>query len=230
LWCQFVSLSNAQQLRSTAQATGEDSVKVAFYARVSTADKGQDPELQLRELRARADTSGWEVAAEYVDRGVSGTKERRPELDRLMRDANRGAFQAVAVWKLDRFGRSLRHLVNAIAELEARGIAFISLRDNIDLSTPAGRLMFQIIGAMAEFERALIAERVRAGLAVARARGKRLGRPRREGLDPAKIAALREQGRSWSDISLHFGAGIGTVRRAARVDTGINCPPSLLEE
>lgn len=186
---------------------------MALYARVSTADKGQDPELQLRELRARGQMSGWEIIGEYVDRGVSGARERRPELDRLMRDANRGAFEAVAVWKLDRFGRSLRHLVNALAELEARGIAFVSLRDNIDLSTPAGRLMFQIIGAMAEFERALIVERVRAGLAVARAKGKRLGRPAVY-VDASRIASLRAQGCSWRKIATGLGIGVGTALRA----------------
>lgn len=189
-------------------------MKVALYARVSTADKGQDPELQLRELRARGQMSGWEITGEYVDRGVSGAKERRPELDRLMRDANRGDFEAVAVWKLDRFGRSLRHLVNALAELEARGITFVSLRDNIDLSTPAGRLMFQIIGAMAEFERALIAERVRSGLAVARTKGRRLGRPL-VFVDAGKIASLRAQGRSWRKIAKELGVGVGTALRAA---------------
>lgn len=182
-------------------------MKPAPCVRVSTASKGQDPELQLRDLRARAETSGRQDAGEYVDRGVSGTKEGRPELDRLMRDANRGAFQAVAVWKPDRFGRPLRHLVNSLAELEARGIAFITVRDNLDLTTPAGRLMFQIIGAMAEFERAPIAERVRAGLAVARAHGKRLGRPRRKDVDAAKIAALRAKGRPWREIERELGIG-----------------------
>jgi len=190
----------------------EKPVKVALYARVSTADKGQNPELQLRELRARAATSGWEIAGEYVDRGISGARERRPELDRLMKDANRGAFQAVAVWKLDRFGRSLRHLVNVLAELEGRGIAFISLHDNLDLSTPAGRLMFQIIGAMAEFERTLIAERVRAGLTIARAKGARLGRPRVD-VDSARISALRERGWSWRRIAADQKVGVGTVYR-----------------
>ena len=109
---------------------------------------------------------------------MTGSKDSRPALNRLMIDAQRRKFDAVLVWKLDRFGRSLRHLVNALAELEALGLTFISLRDNLDLSTPSGRLMFQIIGAMAEFERALIQERVRAGLRNARAKGRRLGRPR----------------------------------------------------
>src|SRR5215468_11168966 len=119
----------------------------------------------------------WNIAAEYLDQ-VSGSKDSRPALNRLMNDAQQRRIDAVLVWKLDRFGRSLRHLVNALAELEALGVAFISLRDNLDLSTPSGRLMFQIIGAMAEFERALITERVKAGVRNARAKGRKLGRPR----------------------------------------------------
>ena len=117
------------------------------------------------------------------------------------------------VWKLDRFGRSLRHLVNALAELEARGIAFVSLRDNLDLGTPSGRLMFQIIGAMAEFERALIQERVRAGLRNARAKGKHIGRPRLT-VDSEQIAGLRQLGASWSQISRETGLSRGTAQRA----------------
>jgi DNA invertase Pin-like site-specific DNA recombinase len=124
----------------------------------------QDPELQLSELREYATRRGWEIAEIYTDNGVSGSKDSRPALNRLMADAGQRKFDTVLVWKLDRFGRSLRHLINALAELEARGIAFVSLRDNLDLGTPSGRLMFQIIGAMAEFERALIQERVKAGL------------------------------------------------------------------
>ena len=121
----------------------------------------------------------------------------------------------VAVWKVDRFGRSLKHLVNALAELEALGVAFVSLRDNIDLSTPAGRLMFQIIAAMAEFERELIKERVRAGLRNAKQKGKRLGRPRVI-VDDARIAALRASGASWRAISEELGLGVGTVYKAAQ--------------
>jgi DNA invertase Pin-like site-specific DNA recombinase len=126
----------------------------------------------------------------------SGSKGSRPELNRLMAAAHTRQIDAVLVWKLDRFGRSLRHLVNSLAELEARGVAFISLRDNLDLTTPAGRLMFQIIGSMAEFERSLIQERVKAGLRNARAKGKRLGRPR-VAVSTNRIAALREKGTSW---------------------------------
>jgi DNA invertase Pin-like site-specific DNA recombinase len=153
-------------------------LRAAIYARVSTLNHCQDPELQLRELREFAHARGFQITREYVDRGVSGSKESRPELNRLMTDAQQRKFDAVMVWKLDRFARSLKHLINALAQFEALGVAFVSLRDNLDLTTPSGRLMFQIIGAMAEFERSLIQERVRAGLQHARSKGQRLGRPR----------------------------------------------------
>ena len=134
-------------------------------------------------------------------------------MNRLMADAHRRRFDAIVVWKLDRFGRSLRHLVNALAEFESLGIAFVSLSDNLDLSTPSGRLMFQIIGAMAEFERALIQERVRAGLRNAKAKGRKLGRPR-VAVDASRIASLRAQGASWRDISKQLGISIGTAHAA----------------
>ncbi len=186
--------------------------RVALYARVSTANGQQDPEMQLRELREYAEHRGLTIIGEYID-WMTGSKDSRPALNRLMTDAQRRKFDAVLVWKLDRFGRSLRHLVNALAELEALGLTFISLRDNLDLSTPSGRLMFQIIGAMAEFERALIQERVRAGIRNARAKGKRLGRPRVI-VDASRIASLRAQGRSWAQIVAETGASKGTAQRA----------------
>jgi DNA invertase Pin-like site-specific DNA recombinase len=132
-----------------------------------------------------------------------------------MADAHRRKFDVVLVWKLDRFGRSLRHLVNAIAELEALGVAFVSLRDNLDLSTPSGRLMFHVIAAMAEFERALIQERVKAGLRNARAKGKKLGRPRVQ-FDESQIDALRASGASWRAVAKELGVGLGTVHRIAQ--------------
>jgi len=125
-------------------------MRVALYARVSTLN-GQHPEMQLSELREYASRRGWVVAGEYVDEGVSGSKDSRPALNRLMTDAHRRRFDIVACWKVDRFGRSLKHLVNALADLDSYGVAFLSLRDNLDLSTPTGRLMFQIIGAMADY-------------------------------------------------------------------------------
>jgi len=152
--------------------------RVALYARVSTINHCQDPEMQLRELREFAVARGWQIVEEFVDRGVSGSKDRRPQLDRMMTAARSRKIDAMIVWKLDRFARSLKHLVTAIAEFESLGVQFVSLRDNLDLTTPSGRLMVHILGAMAEFEKSLIQERVCAGLRNARAKGKRLGRPK----------------------------------------------------
>jgi DNA invertase Pin-like site-specific DNA recombinase len=195
-------------------------VKVAIYARVSTKNGNQNPELQLTELRDYARARGWEVAGEFVDVGVSGAKDSRPQLDAMMKLAKSRKVDAVVVWKLDRFGRSLRHLVNALAEMEAVGVAFISLRDSIDLSTPQGKLMFAVIGAMAEFERGLIRERVVAGLAVARSKGRIGGRPkvnRKRDKDAATIRQLREDGQSYAEIADELGrskADIGRVCEA----------------
>ena len=204
----------ARQERSTifTQESTRPITRVAIYARVSTLNN-QDPEMQLSELREYAGRRCWQIVEEFTDQGVSGCKESRPALNRLMSDACRRRFDAVLVWKIDRFGRSLKHLVNALAELAALGVSFVSLRDNLDLSTPSGRLMFQIIGAMAEFERALIQERVRAGLRNARSKGKKLGRPRLT-VDASKIASLRAQGRSWAEIVAEMGIGKGTAQRA----------------
>jgi DNA invertase Pin-like site-specific DNA recombinase len=165
-----------------------------LYARVSTTDKGQNPEMQLSEMRAFCSARGWQIVTEAVDI-CSGAKEVRPELNRLMGLARKRAIDAVIVWKLDRFGRSLKHLVNSIAEFEALGIAFISIRDQIDMTTPAGRLQFHILSAMAEFERDLIVERVRAGIAQARMKGtksgKAIGRP--QSLTPSRTTLWRRQ-------------------------------------
>lgn len=191
------------------------SARVAIYARVSTTNHGQDAGLQTRDLRQFAEASGWQLADEYVDAGVSGAKDSRPELNRLMADAKRRRFDVVLVWKLDRFGRSLRHLVNALAEFESLGIAFVSLSDNLDLTTASGRLMFNIIGAMAEFERELIRERVKAGMKNAKAKGTRIGRPR-VAVDTARIAALRASGLSWRTIERQLGISVRTARRFAK--------------
>ena len=151
--------------------------RVALYARVSTSNGQQNPEMQLAELREYAARRDLTIAGEYVDH-VSGSKESRPALNKLMQDAHSRKFDAVLVWKIDRWGRSLKHLVTSLADLDAYGIAFVSLRDSLDLGTPSGRLMMQLLGAMAEFERSLIVERVRAGLKNARSKGKTLGRPK----------------------------------------------------
>jgi len=187
-------------------------MRAAIYARVSTQN-GQDPRMQTRELNEYCQRRGWTVEREYVDVGVSGAKDSRPELNRLMADAKRRRFDSILVWKLDRFGRSLRHLVNAIAELESVGIAFVSLTDNLDLSTPSGRLMFQVIAAMGEFERELIRERVRSGMRNAREKGARIGRPKLK-LDSAAINRMRGEGASWREIANSIGVSLGTVYAA----------------
>ena len=198
-------------------------MKVAIYARVSTKNGNQNPELQLTELRDYARARGWQVIGEFVDVGVSGAKESRPQLDALMKLAKARKIDGIIVWKLDRFGRSLKHLVTALDELEALGVAFISLRDSIDLSTPQGKLMFAVIGAMAEFERGLIRERVMAGLAVARSKGRIGGRPkvrRDRDRDAAKIRQMRGDGESYQQIADQLGRSRADV---ARVCAALNC-------
>jgi DNA invertase Pin-like site-specific DNA recombinase len=192
-------------------------MRVAIYARVSTANNGQDPTMQTRELREYAERRGWSVFAEYVDIGISGTKETRPELDRLMADAHRRRFDAVVVWKFDRFARSVSHLLRALETFRAQGIEFVSFSEQLDTSTPSGKMVFTVLGAVAELERGLIVERVKAGLRNARAKGKRLGRPPKT-LDRAKIAALRAQGVGWKRIAAELGVGVGTIHKASRSD------------
>ena len=169
--------------------------------------------MQTRDLREYAERRGWTVAGEYVDIGISGTKEKRPELDRLMADAHRRRFDAVVVWKFDRFARSVSHLLRALETFKAQGIEFVSFSEQLDTSTPAGKLVFTVLGAVAELERSLIVERVKAGLRNAKAKGKRLGRPHIV-VDVRKVAALREQGRSWPQIAEQLGVGVGTAYRA----------------
>jgi len=148
--------------------------RAAAYARVSTF--GQEPENQLQELRRYVEARGW-TAVEYTDKGVSGSKDRRPALDQMLADAKRRRFDVVVCWRLDRLGRNLRHLVTLIEELQSLGVAFVSLGEGIDFSTPAGKLQLHILAALAEFERGRIRERVMAGLHRAKAQGRRLGRP-----------------------------------------------------
>lgn len=196
--------------------------RTAIYARVSTTN-GQDVTLQTRELQEYAAIRGWQVTSTYTDEGVSGAKDSRPALNRLMADARRRRFDVLLVWKLDRLGRSLRHLVCTLAELEALGIAFVSLTDNLDLSTPAGRLMFGVIAAMAEFERSLIRERVKAGMRNAKEKGRAVGRPR-VSVNAAEIGRLRAAGASWRTICRETGLSKGTAQRA------IACLPKRLLE
>ena len=187
-------------------------MKAALYARVSTTN-GQDPTMQTRELKEYCERRGWKIAGEYVDTGISGAREKRPELDRMMADAHRRRFDAVVVWKFDRFARSVSHLLRALETFKALGIEFVSLSEQLDTSTPMGKMVFTVLGAVAELERSLIAERVRAGLRNARAKGKKLGRPRKA-VDRSRIAALRRSGASWEKVGEALGVGEATVRRA----------------
>ena len=188
-------------------------MRAALYARVSTVGHGQDPEMQLRELREYCGRRGWTLAAEYIDNGISGAKETRPELDKLMADAGRRRFDAVVVWKFDRFARSVTHLLRALDTFRALGVEFVSLSESLDTSTPAGRMVFTVLGAVAELERSLIAERVRAGLRNARAKGTKLGRPRTD-VDTARVSALRAQGLTWEKICQMTGLTRGTAQRS----------------
>ncbi len=188
--------------------------RVALYARVSTIHGGQNPEMQLWEMREYCERRNWIIAGEYVDR-ASGLRDSRPSLNLLFKDATQRKFDTILVWKLDRFGRSLRHLVNSLAELQALGIKFVSLKDSLDLSTPAGTLMCHVLCCMSQFEASLTRERVISGLKHARAIGKRLGRPRKP-VDVARINSLRASGHSWRTIAGMVKLSVGTVYAAAR--------------
>ena len=171
--------------------------------------------MQTRELREYCERRGWHVAGEYVDLGISGTREKRPELDRLMVDGHKRRFDAVVVWKFDRFARSVSHLLRALETFRALGIEFVSLSEQVDTSTPTGKMIFTVLGAVAELERSLIAERVRAGLRHAKAKGKRLGRPTKH-VDPAEVAALRAQGLSWRKLALRLGVSPARAYAASK--------------
>ena len=155
--------------------------------------------MQTRELRQFAQARGWNVAGEYIDSGVSGAKDSRPELNRLMADAHKRRFDVVCVWRFDRFARSVSHLLRALETFKALGIDFVSYSEQMDTSTPAGKMVFTVLGAVAELERTLIVERAKAGLRNARAKGKRIGRPT-SAVDVSQIARLRASSVSWWEI------------------------------
>ena len=195
----------ATQILPHSPVSSPSHLRVAIYARVST-NNGQDPTVQTRELEEYCQRRGWKVADQYIDVGISGAKEKRPQLDRLIADAHRRKFDAVIVWKFDRFARSVSHLLRALETFKVLGGGeFVSLSEQVDTSTPTGKMVFTVLGAVAELERSLIAKRVRAGLRNARAKGKKLGRPR-VAVDAARVARLRAQGASWREISRELGA------------------------
>jgi site-specific DNA recombinase len=164
-------------------------MKVAAYARVSTNNHHQDPEVQLRDIRAFCQYKGWEIVETYIDKGVSGTKANRPALNRLMEDAAGKKFDAVIVWKFDRFARNAKHMLHALEAFKANGVAFVSTTENIDTSTPMGKMVFTVMAAVAEMERSNTVERIHAGLRSARAKGHKPG-VKRQHID---LAAVRER-------------------------------------
>jgi DNA invertase Pin-like site-specific DNA recombinase len=186
-------------------------IRAALYARVSTSGHGQDVGLQLDELRQVAAQRGW-TFSEFVDEGVSGSKDRRPALDRMMADARAGKLDVVAVWRFDRFARDTRHLLTAMEEFRALGVAFVSLREQIDTSTPMGKAMFTIISAIGELERDLIRERVVAGVQRAKANGKHCGRPK-VAMDLRPAIALLREGRGLKDVATILKVSRATLRR-----------------
>ena len=192
-------------------------MKVAIYARVSTHD--QTAENQLLELRRYVEARGWS-SVEYVDQGVSGAKDRRPALDQLVADVRRHRVQAVVCWRLDRLGRNLRHLVLLLDEWQSRGTAFVTLGEGIDTSTPAGRLVAGVLASIAEFERARIQERIHAGLARARAHGKRIGRPRASPLPSSAPTGLTVR-----QAAVAWGVSKSTAARRLRDGQYPAAPP-----
>jgi len=207
--------------------------RAALYARVSTT--GQTVENQLRELRAVANRHGWHVAAEFTDKGISGTKgrDKRPGLNSLMEGVTRREFDVVAAWSVDRLGRSLQDLLAVLGEIHAKGADLYLHQQGIDTHTPGGKALFQMLGVFAEFERAIIVERVRSGLKRAVAQGKRLGRPQIG--DDLRLKAERElrKGHGINKVAKAVGIGVGTVARikaelAAPVFTGAFQPSATV--
>lgn len=190
---------------------------VAVYARVSTLD--QNTENQLIELRRYVQARGWTISREYIDHGVSGAKDRRPALDQLAADVKRHKVRTVVAWSLDRLGRNLRHLVLLMDDWQSRGVTFVTLRESIDTSTPAGRMAAGLFSVIAEFERARIQERVYAGLARAKAQGKTLGRRRHQNASRIALCA----GRSHADAARELGVSVATIKRWRRRE-GSNTP------
>ncbi len=200
-------------------------LRAALYARVSTSGKGQDVNLQLDELRQVAEQRGWKIAGVYHDDGISGSTDSRPALDRMMAEAQAGSFDLVAVWKLDRLGRSVQHVLALLDQLGSQGIEFVSLRDaGLDTTTPAGRLFTAIIAAFGAFERDIIRERVIAGVRRAQAQGKHCGRPRVH-LDLRPAVAMLDSGSSLREAAEAMGVSRSTLRRRLK-EAGSWPPPA----
>ncbi len=189
-------------------------IRAALYARVST--QGQSTKAQEAELNRYASNRGWAVQQTYVDK-MSGAKDHRPALQQLMADCRRRKVDVVVVWKFDRFARSLRHLVTALEEFRRLGVNFISATEGVDTTVPSGELVFQIFGAIAQFERSLISERVKAGLSEAKRNGRRLGRPANKELSALEISVIRKErrkGATLRQIAKRHGASVWAVQQA----------------
>jgi DNA invertase Pin-like site-specific DNA recombinase len=184
--------------------------------------------MQMFELREYAERRGWTIVGEYVDTGISGAKDTRPELNRLMADAHKRRFDVVCVWKFDRFARSTSHLLRALANFRALGIEFCSYSEQLDTSTPAGKMVFTVLGAVAELERSLIAERVRAGLRNAKAKGKQLGRPAAP-VSNFQIVEMLVAGQTMAQIGEKLGVSAATVCRRARQSARADGGPMLVQ-
>src|ERR1700720_2103631 len=190
--------------------------RAAIYGRVST--DWQTTENQTVALKDVAERRSWEVVEVYIDHAISGAKgrDRRPGFDQMLKDANRRKFDVVMTWSIDRMGRSLRNLLETIEHLEANGVEPYFDQRHIDTTTPAGKLLFQVTGAFAEFERSMIQQRVNAGLARAKAQGKRLGRPRVDHRIAARVRAELTKGTGVIKTAKALGIGVGTVQRIKR--------------
>lgn len=195
-------------------------MKTAIYVRVSTQEQAVG--MQVSDLRRYCEQRGFQIFKEYSDQGISGTKDKRPGLDELMADARKRKFDAVLVWRFDRFARSTKHLVIALEEFHHLGIDFISYSENIDTSSPLGKAIFTIIGAIGELERNIILERVMAGIRRARQEGKKLGRPKRLDLNIKELQGMRDKGLSFRQIAKTVNASPGSVFKSLRKSGAVN--------
>jgi DNA invertase Pin-like site-specific DNA recombinase len=190
-------------------------MKVVAYARVSTSNHHQDPEVQLRDIREFCSRKGWELSEVYVDKGIRGTKVSRPELNRLMADAERKQFDAVIVWKFDRFARSTSHLLKSLETFRDLGIEFVSLTEGVDTSTAVGKLVFTILAGVAEMERSVTVERIKAGLRYAKTKGHLPGKKRQQ-LDLQAVRERMQQGESMRKIAVSMGISPALLSKRLR--------------
>ncbi len=192
--------------------TSDNKIRVGIYARVSTTDKNQDPDLQLTPLNEYCKKRGWKISGRYVDY-CKGKKTSRPEFDKILDAARKRKIDCIVVWKLDRFGRSTQHLINTIVEILSLGVSFVSYTENLDFSTAAGKLLFNMLASLAQFGSDLISERVRAGIINAKLKGVKFGRKPITPGERDRIVVLRNEGLSIRKIAKKLGLSVGTVHK-----------------